>query len=71
MTIGPNKDINKAVVYHKKWSANPSKSGRAEGSARAAPKRHLVNGTNKPHNDEKLAIRLLIMGAWLISYHFM
>ena len=95
MKLRPNKDISKAVVYHKKSPVTPPESGRAEGAAHAAPKIHLVKSTDKPikdrftdqheqtivltdnqkflagkHNDEKLAVTILIVGAGLIVYHF-
>ena len=67
MKIGPNKDINKAVVYHKKLPVTTTRSGGAVGAAHAAPKIHLVKSTDKPHNNEKLASTLLILGlGWFL-----
>ena len=51
MKIYPNKDINKAAVHHKKSSVPPTKFGRTEGAARAAPEMHLVKSTDKPIKD--------------------
>ena len=31
---------------------------------------HSLNMLTKKHNDEKLAIRLLVVGTSLIAYHF-
>ena len=33
MKIGPNEDVNKAVVYHKKLPVTPPEPGRGEGAA--------------------------------------
>ena len=95
MKIGSNKDINEALVYHKKSPVNPPESGRTESAAHAIPKIYLVKSTDKSiedyllaqheqtilltdnrkmlaekHNDDKLAITILIVGAGLIAYHF-
>ena len=37
MKIVPNKDINKTVVYHKKYPVTPAESGRTESAAHTAP----------------------------------
>ena len=80
MKIDSNKDVNKV---HKKSSANPPDPDRVEDAAHAAPKTHLRKGTDKSikeknnqrmlaekHNDETLAITILIVGAGLVAFHF-
>ena len=63
MKIGSNRDINKD---HKKLPITP-----ADVPKIVIPTvRHDLKMLTKKHNDEKLAIRLLIEGAGLIAYHF-
>ena len=63
MKIGSNRDINKD---HKKLPITP-----ADVPKIVIPTvRHDLKMLTKKHNDEKLAIRLLIVGAGLIAYHF-
>ena len=60
MKIGSNKDINKD---HKKLPADVPKT--------VVPTvRHYLKMLIEKHNDEKLAKTFLIVGAWLIAYHF-
>ena len=42
MKIDLDKDINKAVVYHKTSPPTPPAFGRAQGAANATPKMHFV-----------------------------
>ena len=80
MKIGSNRDIDKD---HKKWT--PPEPGKAWGAADDAPKmmkgadepvkdpcaaRHDLKMHTEKHNDEKLFITFLIVGAGLIAYHF-
>ena len=79
MKIGSNKDINKG---HKKLLMTSPGPDEAEGAAPKMEKpikdcfgaQHgLIDNPKmlaKKHNDEKLAIIILIVGAGLISYHF-
>ena len=75
--VGSNKDMNKD---HKKLSMTLQEPGKVED---AAPKVHSIKSTDKPitetgnqrmhvkiHNDEKLTITILIVGAGLVAYHF-
>ena len=77
MEIASNKDINKD---HKKLPMTLREPGKAEDTA---TKIHLMENTDKPiketgnqrmlakkHNDEKLAITILIVKAGLVAYHF-
>ena len=80
MKIGSNKDINKV---HKKSSVTSPGLDRVEGAAHAAHKINLMKSTYKPiketnnqrmlaekHNNKKLAITILIVGAGLVAFHF-
>ena len=77
MKIGLNKDINKAQIYGKKSPQAPPESGRSHGAV------HLMKSPDKPikeidnqkifagkHDNEKLAITLLVVGTRLIAYYF-
>ena len=46
MKIGPNKDINKVVVYQKKLPVTPPESSREQVVAHAACKRHFMKSTD-------------------------
>ena len=58
MKIGSNRDINKD---HKKLPPDVPKIPAI---------RHDLKMLTEKHNDEKLAITFLIVGAGLIAYHF-
>ena len=60
MKIGSNRDINKD---HKKLPLDVSKIV-------IPAARHDLKMLTEKHNDEKLAITFLIVGAGLIAYHF-
>ena len=60
MKIGSNRDINKD---HKKLPLDVSKIV-------IPTARHDLKMLTEKHNDEKLAITFLIVGAGLIAYHF-
>ena len=62
MKIGSNRDINRD---HRKLPDVPKKIV----IPAAEPPQNLKVLTEK-HNDEKLAITLLIVGTFLIAYHF-
>ena len=66
MKIGSNKDINKD---HKKLPVTPPDDDMLKIVIPAAQYDNLKMLTEK-HNDEKLAITLLIVGGGLIAYHF-
>ena len=59
MKIGSNRDINKD---HKKLPPDEPKTV-------IPTARHDLKMLNEKHNDEKLAITLLIVGGGLIAYH--
>ena len=61
MKIGSNRDINK---NHKKFPPDEPKKTVIPAA------RHNLKILNEKHNDEKLAITLLIVGTGLIAYHF-
>ena len=64
MKIGSNRDINKD---HKKLPVGPPD----DTSKKVIPTvRHDLKMLTEKHNDEKLAITFLIVGAGLIAYHF-
>ena len=63
MKIGSNRDINK---NHKKLLLTPSDEPKIVIPA----VRHDLKTLTKKHNDEKLAITFLIVGAGLIAYYF-
>ena len=80
MKIGSNRDINKD---HQKLP--PPEPGKTGGVTHDVPKmmkgtdkpvkdhlavRHDLKMLTEKHNDKKLAITLLIIGAGLIAYHF-
>ena len=66
MKIGSNKDIDKD---HKKLPVTlPDKN--IPKIAIPAVRHDNPKMFTEKHNDEKLAITLLIVGAWLIDYHF-
>ena len=65
MKIGSNKDINKD---HKKLPVTPPDDDMLKIVIPAAQYDNLKMLTEK-HNDEKLAITLLIAGGGLIAYH--
>ena len=72
MKIGSNRDINKAG---KKLPATPPDVSKAViPAARHDPvetaKLHNLKMLTEKHNDEKLAVTLLIVVAGLIPYHF-
>ena len=72
LKIGPNKDINK---YHKKLSLAPPDDDAPKIVNKPIKDHLMVRHENpkmltKKHNDEKLVITLLIVGARLIAYHF-
>ena len=60
MKIGSNKNINK----------DPKKLPPDESKIVIPVVRHDLKMLTKKHNDEKLAITLLIVGGGLIAYHF-
>ena len=63
MKIGSNRDTNKV---RKKLPMNPPDVPKTVIPA----VRHDLKMLTEKHNDEKLAITLLIVGAALIAYHF-
>ena len=72
MKIGPNKGENK---YHKKLSVTPPDDDAPKIVNKPIKDHLMVRHENpkmltKKHNDEKLVITLLIVGARLIAYHF-
>ena len=62
MKISSNRDINKD---HKKMSPDTPKKIVIPAA------RHDLKMLTEKHNDEKLAITFLIVGAGLIAYHFL
>ena len=61
MKIGSNKEVNKST------SLKPDKT---EGKVKED---HLMDKSRmltEQHNDEKIIVKLLIVGAGLIAYHF-
>ena len=72
MKISPNKGENK---YHKKLSVTPPDDDAPKIVNKPIKDHLMVRHENpkmltKKHNDEKLVITLLIVGARLIAYHF-
>ena len=63
MKISSNRDINKD---HKKFPITPPDVPKIVIST----VRHDLKMLTEKHNDEKLAITILIVGAGLIAYHF-
>ena len=68
MEIGPNKEVNKDKLPEpvKAKDNTPMKK-------KTVKEDHLMDKSimlTEQHNDEKLAITLLIVGAGLIAYHF-
>ena len=61
MKIGSSRDINKD---HKKLTLGTPRK------AVIPTAQHDLKMLNEKHNDEKLAIALLIVGSALIAYHF-
>ena len=72
MKIGPNRDINKDNKKLPVTSSDFSKAVIPEVQHDPVETTKLLNlkMLTKRHNDEKLAITLLIIGTGLIAYHF-
>ena len=66
MKIGSNKDINR---YHKKLIP-PDEPKKIVIPAVQHDPPHNLKMITKKHNDEKLALKVLIVGAGLLAYHF-
>ena len=66
LKIGSNKDINKD---HKKLPVTPPDDDMPK-IVIPAVRHDKLKALTEKHNDEKLVITLLIVGAWLIAYHF-
>ena len=66
MKIGSNKDINR---YHKKLIPSDEPKKIVIPAVQHDPPHNLKMITKK-HNDEKLALEILIVGAGLLAYHF-
>ena len=72
MKIGSNRDINKD---RKKLPVTPLDVSKAvipvaRHEPVGATRQHNLKMLTEKHNDEKLAITLLIVGGGLITYHF-
>ena len=72
MKIGSNRDINKD---HKNLPVIPPDEPKTvipavQQNPAGVTKLHNLKMLTEKHNDEKLAITLLIVGAGLIAYHF-
>ena len=68
MKIVSNRDINKGCK--KMLVTPPDDTPKIVMPAVQYDQPHNLKILNKKHNDEKLAITILIMGAGLIAYHF-
>ena len=55
MKTGNNKNINKAVVNHKKLYVPTTEFSGTEGAAHITPKMYLVKSIDKPINDDLVA----------------
>ena len=66
MKIDSNKDINR---YHKKLIPLDEPKKVVIPAVQHDPPHNLKMITRK-HNDEKLALKILIVGAGLLAYHF-
>ena len=72
MKIGPNRDINKDRKNLPVTPPDVSKTVIPEGQHDpvGVTKPHNLKMLTEKHNDEKLAITLLVVGTGLIAYHF-
>ena len=72
MKIGPNRDINKDRKNLPVTPPDVSKTVIPEGQhdPLGVTKPHNLKMLTEKHNDEKLAITLLVVGTGLIAYHF-
>ena len=67
MKIGSNKDINRD---HKKFPVVKPNVARHNPAGGRRPHNLNLRMLTEKHNDEKLAITVIIMGVGLIAYHF-